>query len=169
VRHAPYYCEENVWWLAQEPRFSGLRSEVVFVSNERRTVAMRAQRAGPAGEAIVWDYHVVLAVRGTEGVEVWDLDCTEGAPISARAWLDASFDPHVPPQLAPRFRVMASETYVAAFASDRRHMRRADGSWQVPPPPWPVIGGGAHELEPLIDLADATHGAAIDLTALRSR
>lgn len=169
MRHAPYYCEENVWWLAQEPRFAGLPSEAVIISNERRTVAMRSQRASPAGEPIVWDYHVVLAVRSAEDVEVWDLDCTEGAPLSASAWLDASFDLHVPRQLAPRFRVMASETYVTAFASDRRHMRRADGSWQAPPPPWPVIGAGAHSLERLIDLADATHGAAIDLSALRSR
>lgn len=167
-RHAPYYCEENVWWLAQEPRFALQRAEVAFVSNATRTVRMHAQRAGD-GAPVVWDYHVVLAAWRDAEVEVWDLDCALGMPLPARVWLDASFEPPAPRALAPRFRVMPSETFVRAFASDRRHMRRQDGSWLVPPPPWPVIGAGTHALERFVELSDPTLGELVDLDALRAR
>lgn len=167
-RYAPYYCEENVWWLAQEPRFAGLRSEAVIVSNDQRSVAVSCQRASVAGEPVVWDYHVVLAVHGAQGVEVWDLDCTRGAPLAASAWIDASFDERAPFRFAPRFRLVAKDSFVATFASDRRHMRRPDGSWQAPPPPWPIIGDGAHELERFVDVRDTTWGAVMDLAGVRA-
>lgn len=170
THYAPFYCEENVWWLAEEPRFAGQPTEVVFVSNARRTVAVWGQRAarGP-GEPVVWDYHVVLATRGERGVEVWDLDSAIGTPLRAADWLDASFDPRAAPRFAPRFRVVDASTFVARFASDRRHMRTPAGGWRVPPPSWPVIGDGAHNLEAWVDVHDDTFGAAIDLDTLRHR
>jgi hypothetical protein len=168
-RYAPYYCEENVWWLAQEPGFAGLRAEVAFVTNERRTVRMRAQRASGTGADVVWDYHVVLAVWRDASVEVWDLDCTRGMPISATEWIDASFDVAPPRTLAPHFRVLGVNPFVDHFASDRRHMRRPDGGWYVEPPPWEVIGGGAHHLERFVDLRDRALGEIVDLAQLRSR
>lgn len=169
-RYAPFYCEENVWWLAQEARFAGLPADVVVVSNERRRVAVWGQRAARAeGEPVVWDYHVVLAVQGARGTEVWDLDCARGAPLAGAEWLEASFDERVPKRFAPRFRLVDSAVFVARFASDRRHMRTPDGGWEAPPPPWPIIGGGAHDLDRFVDVADETFGATIDLDALRAR
>lgn len=62
-RYTAYYCEENVYWLAQEPALAAHRREVVFVSNERRACAVFDQRAAATPSApVVWDYHVVLAV-----------------------------------------------------------------------------------------------------------
>ena len=168
-RYAPSYCEENVWWLAQEARFAGLPAEAVIVSNAARAVQMSAQRASASGEPVLWDYHVVLAVRAAQGIEVWDLDCTAGAPLAACAWLDASFDPLAPPALAPRFRRIEAGSYVATFASDRRHMRHDDGTWIAPPPPWPIVGGGAHALDRWLDLDDEAMGPPIDLRSLRAR
>ncbi len=167
-RYAPVYCEENVWWLAQEPRFAGLRAEVVVVSNVRRTVALFHQRAALSGEPVVWDYHVVLAVHARSGVEVMDLDCVLGAPLAGSAWLDASFDDRVPVRFAPLFCVIPSEVFVATFSSDRRHMREA-GGWRAPVPPWPIIGGGAHELERLIDVQSRSFGPVTDLAGLHAR
>jgi hypothetical protein len=158
-RYAPYYCEENVWWLADEPRFAD--AHVVVISNRPRTVAMGAQRAGNGGVAL-WDYHVVLACDGA----IWDLDCTLGTALPLRRWLEASFDPRAPDRLAPRFRVIEGAIYRARFASDRRHMRGADGVFVHEPPPWPVIGGGAHDLDRLLDLEDATFGPWLDMHAL---
>lgn len=37
------------------------------------------------------------------------------------------------------FRVIPADTYLASFASDRRHMRRPDGSWIKPPPAYSPI------------------------------
>ena len=163
TRYAPYYCEENAWWLAQEPGLE--HAQVIVITNRTRSVAMHAQRASEEGAPVVWDYHVVLAVDGA----IWDLDCTLGMPISAQAWIDASFDPRVPDRFAPRFRIVDRELYVSRFASDRRHMRREDGGWHVPPPPWNVIGGGAHELDHWIDVDDERLGPWIDRTALLAR
>jgi hypothetical protein len=163
TRYAAFYCEENVWWLAREPRFAA--AEVVVISNRARTVAMDAQRAGE-GRPLVWDYHVVLAVPGAGGVEVWDLDTTLGLPVLGARWLEASFDPGWPARFAPRFRPMPAERYVAELASDRRHMRAKNGRWRAPPPEWPIIGGGAHELDRMIDVSGDD---AFDLATLSAR
>lgn len=165
-KHTPYYCEENIWWLAQDARFVGKEPEVVFISNASRTVAFAHQRAAQhAGDIVVWDYHVVLLAEG----KVWDLDCTLGAPLTLQAWLDASFDPNVRAAYAPMFKCIDAAEYVAHFASDRRHMRNADGTWQAPPPAWPLIGAGHHTLEAFVDVRDATWGVVMTLEALRQR
>ena len=44
--------------------------------------------------------------------------------------------------------------YAIHFASDRRHMRKLDGSWKAPPPPWPCI------------VAEGTAGIIIHLVAM---
>lgn len=169
ARYAPYYCEENVWWLAQEKREGEARAEVAIVTNAARSVVFAAQRASEDGLPITWDYHVVLASFSPRGTEVWDLDCVLGMPLPARTWLEASFPSEAPPRLHPRFRVVSAERYVAELASDRHHMRGPDGAWLVRPPPWDPIGGGRDDLARWLDLDDATYGPAIDLRALRER
>lgn len=158
-RYTAAYCEENVWWLAHDR--ADAADEVVLISNAQRTVAMRGQRAGKEGAPVVWDYHVVLASRG----EIWDLDCTIGMPLTTAAWIDASFPSALPMSLAPRFRVVPAADFVAQFASDRRHMRDANGAWLAPPPPWPAIGTG-HDLDRWVD---TRQGSWIDVAMLRSR
>lgn len=37
------------------------------------------------------------------------------------------------------FRVIPAEQYLAEFSSDRRHMKRTDGTWIKQPPPYPPI------------------------------
>lgn len=165
LRHTPYYCEENIWWLAHDARFAGKRAEVVFISNPSRSVAFAHQRAAAReGEVVVWDYHVVLLALG----EVWDLDCTLGAPLPLHRWLDASFDPDAHPPYAPMFKCILAADYVAHFASDRRHMKNPDGTWQAPPPSWPTLGEG-HRLEAYVDVRDVSMGTAIGLEAFRAR
>src|SRR5688500_4911498 len=88
VRYAAFYCEENVWWLAQEARFAGTGCDVLVITNEHRSVATFAMRAaGRLDRCVGWDYHVVLVARG----EVWDLDCLAGMPLALDAWVDACF------------------------------------------------------------------------------
>lgn len=172
IRYAPYYCEENVWWLARDPRFAGLAREVVLVSNEHRTCALFHQRAADApGAPVVWDYHVVLAIHRERGVEVWDLDCELGAPLTARAWLDASFGlaRSMPPRFWPRFRVIDADLYVAELCSDRGHMRDAEGRYHAPPPSWPCIGAGEPNLMRFVDVTAPFLGETIDLDALTAR
>lgn len=169
--YQPFYCEENIWHLTQ--RLAGRPSHVVFITNASRRCLLLGQRAGgaSAGE-VVWDYHVVLFGQASGAAwQVWDLDCTAGAPLPARRWITATFAHvgHTPPEFDPRFRVIDAAIFAERFASDRRHMRQSDGSWQAPPPPWPVIGDG-HNLMRWVDLDDhEMPGEVIDLAELRRR
>lgn len=148
-RYAPNYCEENVWHLCGEPRFAGVEARVVFVSNAARACALWCQRAAERpGEAVVWDYHVILVARSACGWEVWDLDSTLGAPVALGDYLAMTFVDlsRLPPPLlgelaglAPRFRVLEAERYRAEFSSDRSHMEGAGYEIRPPAPPWPAI------------------------------
>lgn len=160
TKYAAYYCEENVWHLCGEPRFDGLESRVVFISNPNRTCKLWGQRASrPSGAPVIWDYHVILAARSaleqhprsrtgpllsSSGWEVWDLDTTFGFPLSLSSYFLETFpgalrDRANQEGFSPRFRVIDASTYRREFSSDRTHMHGADGSWCQPPPPWPAV------------------------------
>src|SRR5262245_30375274 len=94
----PFYCEENVWHLCQEPALASRRRDVVFVANAEGACPMWRQKAG-RGKPIVWDYHVVLLA--WDPPEIWDVDCTLGVPLPAITWLQKSFHPGVPPPFLP--------------------------------------------------------------------
>lgn len=181
TRYWPFYCEENVWHLCAAPRFAGRDVWVALISNPARRVAIWAQRSAEKGETVPlrgdlsvpvnWNYHVILiAAAQGGGYEVWDLDTIQGAPVDAGRYLDVSFagTPWSPTEYAPRFRLLDAAEFRRTLATDRRHMRRPDGSWTEPPPPWPTIGEGSN-LERLIDMDDDFVGEVLDLEGLRRR
>ena len=162
-RYWPFFCEENVWHLCSDrDSIPGPieKRQVVFVSNARRQVAMRHQRAG-SGRAVVWDYHVVLLADD----RLWDLDTTLGFGISPALWLEESF-PQGP--IEPQFRLIDTPAFVASFASDRSHMRGRDGRPLKPLPPWPPIGKGMN-LKSFVDMTKPFLGQVIDFQELRRR
>ena len=171
--YQPFYCEENAWLLAQDPRCGPGERLVMLITGTTGHVAMWRQRPAEApGEPLLWDYHVVLAVCGVDGWQVWDFECDLGMPIAAATWLDACF-PHqerISAGFRPRFRVMPAAEYVATLRSDCSHMRAADGSYAKPPPTWAAPGGGFDSnLVQFVDLRQTFVGAVTDLTGLRQR
>lgn len=141
-RYAPFYCEENVWWLAQRDDLRpGLRF-VVFISNPGLSCALWSQRAAQPDNAVIWDYHVVLLVQDDMRSWIYDLDSRTPFPAPARAYLKATFHEllDLRPEFLPMFRVVPAAEFVAAFASDRSHMTEG-GAFRSEPPPWPAIGG----------------------------
>ena len=140
-RYQPFYCEENAWWLCAEPNLGAGPRMVLFVLSHSGACPLAGQKAAPPGVLCWWDYHVVV-LDGRH--RVWDLDTRLGLPVTTADWLKGSFPQieHLPADLAPHFRVVPAADYRADFASDRSHMRTADGAWQQPPPPWPPIGRG---------------------------
>lgn len=153
IRYCPCFCEENIWHLCSDEQVPApvKARRVVFISNARRQVVVRRQRAG---DPVVWDYHVVLVADG----KVWDPDTTLGFPVDLDAWLRESFDPDHP----PRFRVVDAPTYLARFASDRSHMA---GSGK-PVPPWPPIGKGMNLMQ-FVDVETPFLGVLADLDQVR--
>jgi hypothetical protein len=162
--YQPFWCEENVWHLAARDDVGEGPRSVVFVSNASQQVALWEQKASREPDGlVVWDYHVVLRV----GAMLWDLDTRSGCPLDVGRWIDATFRP-VDPAFAPRFRVVDAADYRRVFASDRRHMKDAQGNWRAPPPPWPAIGQG-HTLPQFIDTSTPFLGEVLDLDGLRER
>ncbi len=142
---------------------------MAFVSNPSGGFVIWHQQASPrAGAPIRWDYHVILLVG--EPWEIWDLDTTLGCPLPAGEYLRRSFRSHVPAQVAPFFRLVPAEEFVEIFASDRAHMRRDDGRYLRPPPPWPPIlkEGSTPNLDAFIDLTEDFLGVVVDLATLSS-
>ncbi|GAQ79863.1 hypothetical protein KFL_000400060 [Klebsormidium nitens] len=149
--HTPCYCEENVYLLVKKLAETGRAAAdysdlfIVFVSNERKQVLMWRQQAGSEGDgACVWDYHVFLVQKRVEsegGSLIWDLDTTLPFPVRFSTYYDEAFRPSIRlyKEFERLFRVVPAQTYLQHFSSDRSHMRRPDGSWMAPPPPYPPI------------------------------
>ncbi len=154
-----FYCEENVWHLAD--RMRDRARTVVFISNAERTCALWQQRAAPAGLPVVWDYHVVLGAGGL----VYDLDSRLGSPIAIDDWIAGTFPIPLPDALAPRFRVIDGDRFLEVFASDRSHMRSGEG-WRALPPPWPPIGQGMNLMR-FVDMESEFEGRVVELSGLR--
>ena len=164
ARYAPFYCEENVYWLAHDDLAARSDADgdgdprVVLISNPRRTVAVGAQRAG-AGPAkiVVWDYHAIY-VRDRL---VYDLDSALACPSPIDEYCAATFPAGIrgsAPDYAPVFSVITAPDYLRAFSSDRAHMRDENGSYLQPPPPWPPIFR-AEDGTTLFALLDGEHKA----------
>jgi len=175
VPYWPFFCEENAWRLLATTELVTEPAEAMLIANRGGRVACWRQRAaGPCpdegpGEPIAWDYHVVVAERG-RGV-VWDPESCLGPVVPMRAWLEATFlDPAaVRARFHPRFRPVPRATWVERFTTDRRHMRRADGSWLRPPPPWPAPHGVGPDPRPLARWLDQDEPGWLDRAALEAR
>ena len=164
LRYQPFYCEENIWHLCREPRVAGGDKRVLFISNYSRCVALWNARMAAPREAIFWDYHVVMLAREVNW-QVWDLDTRLPMPCQAEDYFAATFDA-CPQSYRPLFRLLDAQHYLDCFTSDRRHMKHADGSFRAPPPQWPPLSDGAHNLDRFIDMSDGFLGQSLDLQGL---
>uniref|UniRef100_A0AAG5D561 Protein N-terminal glutamine amidohydrolase n=1 Tax=Anopheles atroparvus TaxID=41427 RepID=A0AAG5D561_ANOAO len=168
------YCEENVWKLCEQVKKTHpselSKCYAVFVSNERRTVPLWRQKAGRGDEKLViWDYHVFFMHNPSPNrCLVFDLDTTLPFPTYFHKYVTETFrsDYALTPEHHRFFRVIPAEKYLAEFSSDRRHMRRPDGSWIKPPPSYPPIQttGSSHSLDDFICMKPGRGpGAVYDL------
>ncbi|XP_071879847.1 uncharacterized protein [Anas platyrhynchos] len=140
------YCEENVWKLCDYIRSRGERPVeefyAVFISNERRMVPLWKQKSGHGDEPVVWDYHVIL-LRVSSGEQnfTYDLDTELPFPCPFDMYSTEAFrlDDSLHPEFHRKIRMIRADLYLETFASDRSHMKDADGKWQKPPPSYPCI------------------------------
>jgi protein N-terminal glutamine amidohydrolase len=171
--YQPYYCEENVWRLLSLPDLAGWEAWAVMVSNRRRDAILMRQRAGrPVDGLVHWDYHVfAVALDPAEGAVALDLDSDLPFPCAFGRYLEDTFPPDGPSRAEVRFRAIGAADYVGGLSSDRSHMRRGDGSWISPPPPWPAPGEGVEggpNLMRWIDVRRRAPGRLCDARKLQS-
>ncbi|CAH0551559.1 unnamed protein product [Brassicogethes aeneus] len=161
------YCEENVFKLAQDvaSKHSGELHKcfVTFVSNPSRTVPLWRQKAGKDEDRLViWDYHVIFLYQPEpEKCLVYDLDSELPFPTYFHKYVTETFrtDQILKADYFRFFRVVPANEFLLEFASDRRHMKRPDGTWIKPPPNYPAITTpkNPHNLEDFIQM-EATKG-----------
>jgi protein N-terminal glutamine amidohydrolase len=167
LEYQPFYCEENVWRLLARPELKEAATWAVLVSNAERKVILLRQLAGrPVDGLVHWDYHAFAVVaHPVMGRLALDLDSDLPFPCSLSRYLGDTFPAEAQKAFAPRFRVMKGAEYVAGLVSDRSHMRRADGSYIAPPPPWPAPGGGSGSvLMSWLDMGSRSPGALYDVS-----
>ncbi len=167
--YQPYYCEENVWQFLRSASEENLTApHAIFVSSPERRVALWNQKLG---SPLVWDYHVVAADLGSTP-RIFDFDTTLPFGCPAREWLVESFPfaGAIPPELEPTFRVVSAAEMLAAFMTDRSHMRGPDGEWLAPPPPWPAPSERSN-LWDFVEMSDegAAPGELHDLRSMLAR
>ena len=172
--YAACYCEENVFKICQNLK-DNFENELdkcyaVFVSNKKRVVPLWRQKAGRDEEKLViWDYHVIFIYRPDDRTLVYDLDSELPFPTYFHKYVTETFrtDAILNPEYHRIFRVVPATTFLQNFASDRRHMRKDDGSWLKPPPNYPCISNSAsaHNLDEFISMDGSTgFGEVLSLT-----
>lgn len=171
--YVPFYCEENIWRLLGRGTLTGTRAWALLVSNAERRVLFMRQRSGrPVDGLIQWDYHALALVDDPlEGYQVFDLDSELGFPCPLQHYVQSTFPDDLSAPVLPLFRALPARDYVAGLVSDRSHMRRADGSWKAPPPPWDHPGAGKQLRNNLMEWTDMGRkrpGRVLSLAALRS-
>ena len=90
-------------------------------------------------------------------------------PVPLARYLQGTFPAgaDVPERFLPCFRVLEAFEYLEEFSSDRSHMRREDGSWMAPPPPWPAIRkAGKPGFLRLADMQAPGPGVVVSLAGL---
>ena len=179
--YAPFYCEENIYRLLPRPDFADLETWAVAVFSPGTSVPVRRQRRGEGPEGLIhWDYHVFALAKGDDGYRVLDFDTTLGFSTPAQDYLAAAFGGGHEGEgrhgsdrdgCAVLFRVMDGREYRRRLESDRRHMRRPDGSWLAPPPAWQAprgCGAESWSLDAILSPSDAGPGRLMDLAGLES-
>lgn len=166
--YQPYFCEENIWQLCQHEQFK--ESHVIFIASKGYDFPMLSQRVMTHPlKPIFWDYHVVLLARDEKN-QILDFDTTLAFSSDIDIYFSRSFVDNnlLAASERPWFRVVPAVEYTAMFCSDRRHMKTASG-WQAPPPSWPPIGKGAHNLSSFTDMNESSIGEVLSFEAMSSR
>jgi len=170
--YAACFCEENVWKLADHVRSNApnelLKCYAVFVSNKKQVVPLWRQRAGRDEEKLViWDYHVIFVYKPDERCLVFDLDSDLPFPTFFHKYVTETFrtDAILNPEYHRFFRVVPAGRFLQKFASDRRHMRKPDGSWMKPPPPYDCISTqeAVHNLDEFISMDNQDQSSSSEI------
>ncbi|KAK2720802.1 hypothetical protein QYM36_004616 [Artemia franciscana] len=87
------------------------------------------------------DYHVVFLHQFGDKCLVYDLDSELPFPTFFPKYVTETFrtDQILDATYHRYFRVVPATVYLTKFSSDRRHMRKTDGSWLKPPPEYPCL------------------------------
>ena len=91
---------------------------------------------------------------------MFDLDSDLPFPTFFHKYVTETFrtDAILNPEYHRFFRVVPAGRFLQTFASDRRNMRKPDGAWMKPPPPYDCIStpDAVHNLDEFISMDNTT-------------
>jgi len=94
---------------------------------------------------------------------VFDLDSDLPFPTFFHKYVTETFrtDNILNPEYHRFFRVVPAAQFLHKFASDRRHMKKSDGTWMKPPPDYPCISTAeaTHNLDEFISMDSSSSGS----------
>lgn len=127
ARYTPFFCEENIWWLAKSLLADGVDADllkVVVFSNPLASILLFNQRAAAEGGPIIWDYHVVLQARIEDSDWIFDPDSRLSFPEHRETYLLHTFPRQstLPERYRAWARIIPADSYLKHFYSDRTHM-----------------------------------------------
>ena len=151
--YTPYYCEENIYKLADkletqrsESLINDGKNFVDFISSVSKLTSIWFQKLSENDNfPVFWDYHVILVqVKQNSDLNsfetlILDFDSKLAFPIDAIEYITKSFqsDLIIVPSQQHLFRVIAASDFLNEFASDRSHMNDTN----VNSPQWECIRG----------------------------
>ena len=99
-RYASCYCEENVYWLCEESMAYdgavGHTYALVISSINQHTPIWLQKKCSKHDEPVLWDYHVIMVRRNSEGAFMaYDLDTKLPFPCPLEEYIEKSFRPYV--------------------------------------------------------------------------
>uniref|UniRef100_A0A3B3DAG9 Protein N-terminal glutamine amidohydrolase n=1 Tax=Oryzias melastigma TaxID=30732 RepID=A0A3B3DAG9_ORYME len=105
-------------------------------------VPLWKQKSGHEDRPVIWDYHVILLKVGVKSdAVIYDLDSVLPFPCNLRLYAAQALrsDRTLRPKFHRKLRVVPAHCFLLNFASDRSHMKNADGTWKMPPPSYRPI------------------------------
>ena len=110
-RYTPFFCEENIWWLAHDLGEQGWDVDslkVLVFSNPWNNIVLFKQRGADHSMPVVWDYHVVLSARFDQADWIFDFDTRLLFPMPRADYLPATFpaQDRLPEQLRSSVRTI---------------------------------------------------------------
>lgn len=139
-----------------EEGISAEELQVLLITNHWMRTTLYCQQLASPGEAVVWDYHVVLLQKQAHRAQIFDFDSTLNFPCSALEYLDKTFVSSLfEPENSVFFRQVPLDAYLANFHSDRKHMIGSNGSPHSPFPEYPPIVNQGERIR-LFDYLDLT-------------
>jgi len=122
------FCEENIWHLANKFIKEGIKADamkVIFLSNQKKTIALFNQISVDEDKAVIWDYHVILQANIDNKEYIFDFDSRLAFPSLLSEYffntLPSLLD--IADDLKTEIRIIPAESYIRRFYSDRSHMK----------------------------------------------
>jgi len=153
-KYTAFFCEENIWQLTESIPTELLGNfNVLFLTNESKSIAVMNQKAAQGQSHIIWDYHVIL--HDTKQKVIYDFDSTLGMTTDEEEYFYGTFGNQNALQNNFRTKILAipAKEYLQDFSSDRSHMIDETGKKVSPFPSWPkILQGTCLDLSMLMNL-----------------